>query len=226
MPTCPAITAPLPTRARARDSRLRHDNHVLADVAVVRHVHQVVELCAAPYARLSQRAPIDRRIRADLNVVINHQRSLLRKRRIRARLRIAHISKSIRAQHHACVNHDPIADRCSRINHHSRINAAMCSQCARPRRSPLPPRCAFRHPPPRSYQSRHADRRSPRSRSSPLRRSPPSRESIRIQSWDAATSPLAQTTASAGLPQSPRSKYSLRSPRPSPSSEPPRPRNS
>ena len=75
-----------------------------------------------------------------------------------------------------------------------------------------------------SYRSRHAPPRSRRSRSSPLRRSPPSRESIRIQSWDAATSPLAQTTASAGLPQSPRSKYSLRSPRPSPSSEPPRPR--
>ena len=96
-------------RARARDARPRHENHVLADVAVVAHVHQVVELRSAADPRLLQRAAVDGRVGADLHVVLNHQRPLLRKLRVRAGLRVAHIAKSVRAQHRARMNHHAIA---------------------------------------------------------------------------------------------------------------------
>ena len=84
MPTWPASTAPLPTRAGAGDAGKRDQDHVFANVAVVADVNQVVDLDPAADARLAQRPAVDGRVGADLHVVFDHQRALLRELRIGA----------------------------------------------------------------------------------------------------------------------------------------------
>ena len=81
------------------------------------HVHKIVELCAA----------VDGAIGANLHIVFDHQRALLRELRVRARCRIAHIAEAVRAQNYARVNSDPVSQRGSGINDHTRVNSAKSS---------------------------------------------------------------------------------------------------
>jgi hypothetical protein len=74
MPTWPAITAPLPTVHEPEMPVSRQQNHVLADIAVVGDVNQVVDLRSPADSRLFERTAVDGGVGADLHVVFNHQR--------------------------------------------------------------------------------------------------------------------------------------------------------
>ena len=71
-------------RAGAADAHPRDQNHVFANLAVVADVDQVIHLGSAANLCLLQRAAIDGRVGADLNVVFDEQRALLRKLGVRA----------------------------------------------------------------------------------------------------------------------------------------------
>ena len=88
---------------------LRRDNHVLAELAVVADVHQIIDLRAAPNAGRLQRAAIDGRVRPDLHVVADFKFSDLRKFFVTPALRIANITKAIAAQHRARMDNHAIA---------------------------------------------------------------------------------------------------------------------
>src|SRR5271156_5297232 len=68
----PAEQAPFADSRRARDSRLTREARVLADFAVVPDMNLVVEFDAAMQHRRSHHRAIDRRIRADLPVVLEY----------------------------------------------------------------------------------------------------------------------------------------------------------
>src|SRR5208282_1523993 len=53
----------------AREAGLRGDNDVLADLAVVADMHEVIDLCAAADASFVERAAINGGVRSDLHVV-------------------------------------------------------------------------------------------------------------------------------------------------------------
>src|SRR5271156_125282 len=74
----PAEQAPFADSGRARDSRLAREARVLADFAVVSDMHLVVELDAAMQHRRSHHRAIDRRIRADLHIVLEYYAADLR----------------------------------------------------------------------------------------------------------------------------------------------------
>src|SRR5579872_2835370 len=110
--------------ARAGDSSERDQNDVFADIAVVADMDEIIDLCAAANTGLCQGSAIDRGICADLNVIFDHQRALLRKLRVGARASIAHVTEPIGAQDRACMNHDVIPDGCSWIENSTRKDAA------------------------------------------------------------------------------------------------------
>src|SRR5213075_3078695 len=73
----------------ATNTCLRRNHNPLADVAVMAHVHQVVELGSATDARLAQGSAIDTGVSAEFDVVFNHHGSDLRK------LVITHVAANI-----------------------------------------------------------------------------------------------------------------------------------
>src|ERR1700761_4646141 len=79
--------------ARSGDPRLRRNDHVLSNHAVVPDVHQIIDLRSTPDPRLAQRSTIDRSIRANLHIVLDDQSSLLRKDEVLPCLVAPHISK-------------------------------------------------------------------------------------------------------------------------------------
>src|SRR4051812_24384275 len=80
----------------AADSRLRRNHNALADVAVVADVDHVVELRAAPDARATERRAIDAGVRAELNVVFDHNGSDLWKLVIA--VIVPHVTKTVRTE--------------------------------------------------------------------------------------------------------------------------------
>ena len=109
----------------AGDAGAHDQDHVFADVAVVAHMHQVVDLGPAAECGFAASAP---RSMVEL-APISTSSSISSvpccgKLRVCAGLRVAHVAESIRAQHRACVNDDPIAERRSGIEHRARIDAA------------------------------------------------------------------------------------------------------
>src|SRR6266850_3417354 len=64
--------------ARARDSDLGHDDRVLADLDVVADLNEIVDLGPAADDRLAEHGAIDRRVRADVHVVLDHDDAHLR----------------------------------------------------------------------------------------------------------------------------------------------------
>ncbi len=107
MPVCAAITTCLP------------------DGAVVPDMNQIVDLRAAPNPRLSQRSAVDRRIRSNLNIVLNHQPALLRKDQVLPRLPAARIAKSRRAQHGPRLHDHAVPQHGSGMHHHTSHQVAI-----------------------------------------------------------------------------------------------------
>src|SRR5215813_8870329 len=105
--------------ARARDAGLRRDHGILTDLDVVGHHDEVVDLHAAPHDRWSERAAIDGRIGADLDVVLDHHAAHLRD--LTVCRPIPRITEAVCAQHGAGVNDHPAAHAHAFADHDVRV---------------------------------------------------------------------------------------------------------
>ena len=96
-------------RRAAGDADLRREQHAAADRHAVRDVHQVVDLRAGADARLADRRAIDRRVRADLDVVFDHDVAVLRDLEVRAVL-LPREAEAVAADDDAVVQRHAVAD--------------------------------------------------------------------------------------------------------------------
>src|SRR5437867_4506937 len=96
-----------PDFARARDPGLCRDDGILTDLHVVGHHDEIIDLHAASHDGRSQRAAVDRRVGADLDVVLDdHAADLGNLPMGRA---VPGESEPVGAQHGAGVNDHPAA---------------------------------------------------------------------------------------------------------------------
>ena len=110
-------TAPDP--ARARDADLGDDDRVLADLDVVRDLHEVVDLGAAPHDRVAEHRAIDRRVGADLHVVLDEDPAHLRD--LAVRLPVECVAEAVGPDHRARMDDDPPAELDAGAEHHARV---------------------------------------------------------------------------------------------------------
>ena len=109
-PTCPPNTTSSPIVGAAGDADLRGHQHVAADGDAVADLHEVVDLRARLDARLADRRTIDRRVRAELDVVFDDDGGDLRDLLVRA-VAAADEAVAVAADHDAVLQDDAIADR-------------------------------------------------------------------------------------------------------------------
>ena len=126
----------------AADAGLCSNHYALANVAVVSHVDQVVNLRPAANPRLSQRRAIDAGVRAKLNIIFNDDGAPLRK------LVVAHVvtdvAEAVGADHqrrHA-ERHDRQSSRRRKVSRQDATHSR--DRPARDRRSLRLLRCASR----------------------------------------------------------------------------------
>ena len=91
----------------AGDPDLRGQQHAPPDRDAVRDVDQVVELAAGADARFADRRPINRRVRADLDVVFDDDVGVLRNLDVRA-VGLLREAIAVAADHHAVLQHDAV----------------------------------------------------------------------------------------------------------------------
>src|SRR5882724_6863881 len=109
--------------ARARDADLGHDDRVLADLDVVTDLDEVVDLGPAADDRPAQHGAIDRRVGADVHVVLDHHGADLRNLPVAAV--VEDIAESIAADDgaglhdHAAAKAHPLAQNHARMEHRS-----------------------------------------------------------------------------------------------------------
>jgi len=106
---------------------LRGDHNVLADLAVVANVHQVVDFCASGYAGCVQCTAINGGVGADFDVIFDFEAADLRKLFITAGRLIAHVAEAIAAEHRARVNDDSVSEACTGIDRDVRIQITIAS---------------------------------------------------------------------------------------------------
>ena len=126
-PACAPMRAPLPDRRRARrcppgrrgctpssmraepgDADLRHEQAEPADPHVVRDVHEVVDLRPRADHRVVDAAAIDRRVRADLDVVLDDAPADVRDLRVRAVAE--HVAEAVGPEPRAGVHAHALAE--------------------------------------------------------------------------------------------------------------------
>src|SRR5947208_3096731 len=106
--------------ARSRNPHQRHDDRVLTDLDVVADLHQVVDLGPAADDRLAERGSIDRRVRADLDVVLEPYGAHLGN--FPVCLAVEDVAEAVGADHGARVDHDALAERGARTERHPRVH--------------------------------------------------------------------------------------------------------
>ena len=74
----PSELAPFADSDGARHARLRGHARKLADLAVVANLDEIVEFDPAPKNRRAHRRSVDRRIRANFDIVLDHHAAHLR----------------------------------------------------------------------------------------------------------------------------------------------------
>lgn len=89
-----------PDDRTSREAGLGNDQGILTDVAVVRDLDLIVDLGTAPNSRFVEGRPIDGRIRADLDVVFEHNAAPLSHGN-RSPFRIRDVTKSVSTEHDA-----------------------------------------------------------------------------------------------------------------------------
>ena len=85
-----------------------HQDDILADLAVVRHLHEVVDLAPAPDHGDAEGGAVDRGVRADLHVVLDPHPAHLGDLAVGAP--VEGIAEAVGAQHRAGVDDDAVAD--------------------------------------------------------------------------------------------------------------------
>ena len=101
----------------AGDADLSGDQAVPSDAHVMGNLHEVVYLAALADNGVAQRATIDGRVCADLDVILNDGSPELRKFLLASFGK--DITESIRADHRPCVNDYAIADANVRVNNYA-----------------------------------------------------------------------------------------------------------
>jgi len=91
------------------------------------HVDQVVDLRTATDAGFIERTAIDGRIGSNLDVILNHQTSDLRKFLVVPGLAVAHVTESVAAQYRARVHDHAVTERRSGIQGNVGINLAVAA---------------------------------------------------------------------------------------------------
>jgi hypothetical protein len=71
-PDLPAQYRSILNNDAAGKASLRRDDDILANIAIVPDVNQVIDLRSAPDSRLIEGSAIDGRIRPDFHVIFNH----------------------------------------------------------------------------------------------------------------------------------------------------------
>ena len=123
-PTCPArVTAVLDRRA-AGDADLGREQDVAPDGDAVRHLDQVVDLGAGTDPRLSHCRPVDRGLRADLDVVFDHHAADLGDLLVGA-VGAPCEPEPVAADHRAVLNHDPVPDADALANRDAGVQDAV-----------------------------------------------------------------------------------------------------
>ena len=110
-------------RDTAANPGLRGNHYALSDVAVVSDMDHVVELRSFTNSRTTERATIDSRVRAQLDVVFDNYCANLRKLMITHV--IANITKAVGANDNACVQNDSVADCHAVFNENIRMDNAV-----------------------------------------------------------------------------------------------------
>ncbi len=119
----------------AGDAHLRGQQGISSDDDAVRDLHQVVDLGARLDARFPDGRAIDRRVGADLDVVLDHDRRDLRNLLVRAVVAMRE-AEAVAADDGAVLDHAACADT-GRAHESKRARAARSRRrCVAPRRSP------------------------------------------------------------------------------------------
>jgi hypothetical protein len=98
---------PTPNDCAAGQAGLRHDQRFFPDITVVGDLNLIVDLGTPPNTRLVQGRAIHRRIRPDLDIVLDHDTTSLGHRH-RSPLGVGNVSKPIAPENHARLQYDPI----------------------------------------------------------------------------------------------------------------------
>ena len=98
----------VPQLGAARDAGLRDEDAIVADLHVVRNLHQVINLRALADDRRAERATIHGHIRADFDVVADDHIADLRHLAMNGAVK--HVTKSIRADDRARMDANSFAD--------------------------------------------------------------------------------------------------------------------
>src|SRR5690606_36306360 len=115
-PDLPAEHAVLHDLGGTRDHICRSDVRVLADLHVVRDMDQVVEFHAFAQDGAAERSAIDRTVRADLHIILDHHVADLRD--LLAATRSRGETDTIAADHCAAVNDTVLSDYAIRVGLH------------------------------------------------------------------------------------------------------------
>src|SRR5438876_1106492 len=113
----------------AGESCLCRNDDVLADLAVVADVHQIVYLRAAADTGGLKRTAVNAAVRADLDVVFDYQLSDLGEFFVPSSRRIAHVSEAVAAENRAGVDGHAIANASAGINRDIGMNCAVIADC-------------------------------------------------------------------------------------------------
>src|ERR1700687_1045653 len=108
-PHLPRQDAAVANTRRAGEANLSAKNRVLSDFARVADENQIVNFRAAPYARLSDCGAVDARVRLDLHVILDHDRSMLQDF-VPAPIRALRKSEPIASDDHAALQDHSISD--------------------------------------------------------------------------------------------------------------------
>jgi hypothetical protein len=109
------------------ESSLCGDYNVLADLAIVSDVYQVVDFCAAADARDVESSAIDGGVGSDFDIVFNFEASDLREFFVMAGCWIADVAKAVAAKHGAGMDDDAISQLHARIKRGAGIQIAIAS---------------------------------------------------------------------------------------------------
>src|SRR5579871_2270336 len=91
-------------------------------------MHQVVDLRPAAYPGFIEGAAIDCRVRADLDIILNHQPPHLWELLIASSLPVAYVPEPVTSEHGARMHNQPIAQDRASIDRHVGINFAIASK--------------------------------------------------------------------------------------------------
>src|SRR4026207_2294760 len=98
-----------------------------SDADVVSDLHEIIDLGSLADDGIAERAPIDRAVAADLDVVLDNHAAKLGKFLMPPVGE--NISETVRADYRAGVNHHTIADAYSRIDVHVGMQHRVCTDC-------------------------------------------------------------------------------------------------